>query len=196
LGQYLTAGTTIVTLQALDPILIDFYVPQQALKHLKIGETTTASIDTYPGVKFAGVVESINSKVDTASRNVQVRASFHNADRRLLPGMFANVAIDSGDSTNQVTVPQTAITYNPYGDTVYLVQHGGRDDSGKPKDTVLQRFVKLGPTRGDQVAIESGVSAGDVVVSAGQMKLHNGTAILINNSVQPADDPHPTPPNE
>jgi membrane fusion protein, multidrug efflux system len=196
LGQYLTAGTTIVTLQALDPILIDFYVPQQALKHLKIGETTTASIDTYPGVKFAGVVESINSKVDTASRNVQVRASFHNADQRLLPGMFANVAIDSGDSTNQVTVPQTAITYNPYGDTVYLVQHGGRDDSGKPRDTVLQRFVKLGPTRGDQVAIETGVSAGDVVVSAGQMKLHNGTAILINNSVQPADDPHPTPPNE
>ncbi len=196
LGQYLTAGTAIVTLQALDPILIDFYVPQQALKHLKIGETTTAAIDTYPGVKFAGIVESINSKVDAASRNVQVRASFHNADRRLLPGMFANIAIDSGDSTNQVTVPQTAVTYNPYGDTVYLVQHGGSDESGKPKDTVLQRFVKLGATRGDQVAIESGISAGDVVVSAGQMKLRNGTAILINNSVQPADDPNPTPPNE
>ena len=99
LGQYLTAGTTVVTLQALDPILIDFYVPQQALEHLKIGQAATATVDTYPGVSFTGVIESINSKVDTASRNVQVRASFHNADRRLVPGMFANVAVDSGAAT-------------------------------------------------------------------------------------------------
>ena len=90
LGQYLNAGTIIVTLQALDPILVDFYLPQQALEHIKIGQTATATVDTYPGVNFAGAIESINSKVDTASRNVQVRASFHNADRRLVPGMFAN----------------------------------------------------------------------------------------------------------
>jgi membrane fusion protein (multidrug efflux system) len=195
LGQYLTAGTPIVTLQALDPILIDFYVPQQALQHLKIGEAATATVDTYPGVNFAGVIESINSKVDTASRNVQVRASFRNADRRLVPGMFANVAIDSGDASSQITIPQTAITYNPYGDTVFVLQHEG-DANGKTKDTAQQRFVTLGATRGDQVAIQSGLKEGDVVVSAGQMKLRNGSSVIVDNTVKPADDRNPTPPNE
>ncbi len=121
LGQYLSAGTPIVTLQALDPILIDFYLPQQALEQIKIGEAVGATIDTYPGIRFSGVIESINSKVDTASRNVQVRASFHNADRRLVPGMFATVAVDAGAAASQITLPQAAITYNPYGNTVYVV---------------------------------------------------------------------------
>jgi membrane fusion protein (multidrug efflux system) len=190
LGQYLNAGTIIVTLQALDPILVDFYLPQQALGHIKIGQTATATVDTYPGVKFAGVIESINSKVDTASRNIQVRASFHNADRRLVPGMFAAIAVESGEVTRQMTLPQTTITHNPYGDTVYLVQHDGN------RNTVLQRFVKLGATRGDQVAVLSGVNQGDVVVSAGQMKLRNGAAVIINNKLLPTDEPNPTPPNE
>jgi membrane fusion protein (multidrug efflux system) len=192
LGQYLTAGTPVVTLQALDPILIDFYLPQQALKQIKIGEAATATVDTYPGVRFSGAIESINSKVDNASRNVQVRASFDNADRRLVPGMFANVAIDAGDATSQITLPQAAITYNPYGNTVYVVKHGG----GGVQDTVQQRFVKLGETRGDQVAVERGVKEGDVVVSAGQMKLRNGSTVVFNNSVQPTDDANPMPPNE
>ena len=196
LGQYLTAGTIVVTLQALDPILIDFYVPQQALRQLKAGQAAVATVDTYSGVRFAGSIESINSKVDPASRNVQVRASFRNADKRLVPGMFANVSVDSGDATSQITLPQTAIIYNPYGDTVYLVRRGGVEGGGKPGYTVQQRFVKLGATRGDQVAIESGVDEGDVVVSAGQMKLRNGTAVVIDNSVEPANDSNPTPPNE
>jgi membrane fusion protein, multidrug efflux system len=194
-GQYLGAGTTVVTLQALDPILIDFYVPQESIAHLKIGQLATAQVDAYPGVSFKGAIEAINSKVDPASRNVQVRASFRNADRRLVPGMFANVSIEVGESTEQVTLPQTAVTYNPYGDTVYVVSHAGA--AGAPgKDTVEQRFVVLGATRGDQVAIERGVAEGDVVVTAGQMKLHNGTAVTINNKVQPADDRNPSPPNE
>jgi membrane fusion protein (multidrug efflux system) len=193
LGQYLAAGTTVVTLQALDPILIDFYVPQQTLKHLKIGQSASAVLDAYPGVRFAGTIEAINSRVDAASRNIQVRASFRNADRRLVPGMFANVVIDSGDATSEVTLPETAITYNPYGDTVYVVKHGA---GGSAPDTVEQRFVKLGATRGDQVAIASGVEEGDIVVSAGQMKLRNGVPIVVNNSAQPADQPNPTPPNE
>jgi membrane fusion protein (multidrug efflux system) len=210
LGQYLAAGTTVVTLQALDPMLIDFYVPQQALQHLKVGQAATATVDTFPGESFSGTVESINSKVDSASRNVQVRASFKNADKRLVPGMFATVAIDSGDSSTEITLPQTCVTYNPYGDTVYVLVHGtggnapagdgktndGKGGDGKPKDTVEQRFVKLGATRGDQVAIISGVSEGDVVVSAGQIKLRNGAAVVVNNSVQPTDDIHPSPPNE
>jgi membrane fusion protein (multidrug efflux system) len=195
LGQYLAAGTTVVTLQALDPMLIDFYVPQQALRHLKVGQAATATVDTFAGESFNGTVESINSKVDNASRNVQVRASFKNADKRLVPGMFATVAIDSGDSSTEITLPQTCITYNPYGDTVYVLVHDKGGDA-KPKDTVEQRFVTLGATRGDQVAIVSGVKEGDVVVSAGQIKLRNGSAVVVNNSVQPTDDIHPTPPNE
>ncbi len=195
LGQYLTAGTTVVTLQALDPILVDFYVPQQALSRLKTGQAAVATVDTYPGVRFAGSVESINSKVDTASRNVQVRTSFRNADKRLVPGMFANVTVDAGAATSRITLPQTAITYNPYGDTVYLVRRGG-GSNGKPEYTVQQRFVQLGATRGDQVAIEAGLNEGDVVVSAGQMKLRSGTAVVIDNTLQPANDANPTPPNE
>ncbi len=200
LGQYLAAGTPVVTLQALDPMLIDFYVPQQALKHLKVGQAATATVDTYPGESFKGTVESINSKVDNASRNVQVRASFQNADKRLVPGMFATVSIDSGDSSTEITLPQTCITYNPYGDTVYVLVHAKGADAksadAKPQDTVEQRFVKLGPTRGDQVSILSGVNEGDVVVSAGQIKLRNGSPVVVNNTVQPTDDIHPTPPNE
>jgi membrane fusion protein (multidrug efflux system) len=103
------------------------------------------------------------------------------------------VLIDNGDTRQQVTLPQTAITYNPYGDTVFVVE---RPAGGGGAATVQQRFVKLGATRGDQVAVESGLAAGDVVVSAGQMKLHNGTAVVVDNSVQPTDSPAPTPPNE
>ncbi len=195
-GQYLTAGTAVVTLQALDPILIDFYVPQQALAHLKVGQAATATVDTYPGSRFTGEISAVNSKVDLASRNVQVRASFANADRRLLPGMYAKVEIDSGDATNLITLPQTAITYNPYGDTVFIVQQSGVDEHGKPKSVAQQRFVKLGATRGDQVAVLSGVAAGDVVVTGGQLKLRNGAGVAVNNSVVPTNDLGPTPPNE
>jgi membrane fusion protein (multidrug efflux system) len=195
-GQYLAAGTTVVTLQALDPIFIDFYVPQQALARLKVNQAVSATVDAYPGVAFTGNIASVNSKVDTASRNVQVRASFANADRRLVPGMYANVNIDDGDPSALVTLPQSAITYNPYGDTVYLVQKSGTDDKGNPKLTVLQRFVKLGDTRGDQVAVKSGVVVGDEVVTAGQMKLRNGSPVVINNKIVPSSDSAPTPPNE
>jgi membrane fusion protein (multidrug efflux system) len=195
-GQYLSAGTTVVTLQALDPIFIDFYVPQQALAHLKVGHAVTATVDTYPGVRIAGAIASINSKVDQASRNVQVRASFRNADQRLVPGMYANVEVDNGTATAQITLPQTAITYNPYGNTVFLVQQSGVDDKGKPKLTVQQRFVQLGATRGDQVAVQSGISAGDVVVTAGQMKLRNGSPVIVNNRVTPPNEINPAPPNE
>ncbi len=195
-GQYLQAGTTVVTLQALDPIYVDFYVPQQLLAALKKGDAVTASLDAYPGVKFAGTVSSINSKVDSASRNVQVRASLPNADHRLVPGMYATVEINNGAARSLVTVPQTAISYNPYGDVVYIVEKGDNDEQGHPKLTVQQHFVKIGATRGDQVAIESGVSAGDVVVTQGQMKLRNGAPVAINNSTTPTNDPNPTPPNE
>ena len=195
-GQYLAAGTTVVTLQALDPIYIDFYVPQQSLATMKVGQAVRGTVDTYPGTTFTGKIVSINSRVDAASRNVQARASFANEDRRLIPGMYANVEIDNGTATTRITLPQSAITSNPYGDTVYLVQKQGVDDKGNPKLTALQRFVKVGETRGDQVAVASGVAAGDEVVTAGQLKLRNGAPIVVNNKVVPTNDAAPTPPNE
>ncbi len=195
-GQYLAAGAAVVTLQALDPTFIDFYVPQQALAGLKPGQAVTAHVDTYPQEAFKGTVVSINSKVDPASRNVQVRAYFANPARKLLPGMYANIAIDSGAAVEHITLPQTAITYNPYGDTVYVVQKDGADPQGKPRASVRQRFVQLGERRGDQVAVISGIKVGEVVVTAGQMKLRNGVPVVVDNSVQPTDDPRPNPPNE
>jgi membrane fusion protein (multidrug efflux system) len=171
-------------------------VPQQALARLKAKQAVSATVDAYPGATFTGNIASLNSKVDATSRNVQVRASFANADRRLVPGMYSNVDIDDGDPSTLVTLPQSAITHNPYGDTVYLVQKSGKDDKGNPKLTAVQRFVKLGDTRGDQVAVKSGVAVGDEVVTAGQMKLRNGSPVVINNKIVPSDDPNPTPPNE
>jgi membrane fusion protein (multidrug efflux system) len=198
-GQYLAAGTTVVTLQALDPIYIDFYVPQQALSHLKVDQTVTATVDAYPGTRFAGKITSVNSKVDPTSRNVQVRASFANPGRKLVPGMYANVSIEDGTATRQITLPQSAITYNPYGNTVYVVEKAGgagAAPSEHPALNVRQRFVKLGDTRGDQVAVLSGVSVGEEIVTAGQVKLHNGSPIVVNNKVVPSDAANPTPPNE
>jgi len=195
-GQFLAAGTTVVTLQALDPIFVDFYMPQQALSHLKTNQAVSASVDAYPGVAFTGKITSINARVDPASRNIQARGSFPNADRRLVPGMYANVEIDDGEATADLTLPQSAITYNPYGNTVYIVQKGAADDKGNQNLTVQQRFVKLGDTRGDQVAVKSGVAAGDEVVTAGQMKLRNGAPVVINNKISPTNDANPTPPNE
>ena len=195
-GQYLAAGTTVVTLQALDPIFIDFYIPQQTLSHVKVGQPVTASVDAYPGKTFKGNITSLNSKVDSASRNVQARGSFANADRKLVPGMYATVEVANGDAVDRITLPQSAITYNPYGDTVYVVQKNGTDDKGNPKLTVQQRFVKLGDTRGDQVAVLSGVAAGDEIVTAGQVKLRNGSPVTVSNKVLPTNDPSPTPPNE
>jgi membrane fusion protein (multidrug efflux system) len=146
-------------------------------------------------VVFAGVIESINSKVDSASRNFQVRASFKNADHRLVPGMYAGVDVASGDAQTLITLPATAITYNPFGDTVYAVLRG-EAAGGSAAATVQQRFVSLGETRGDQVAVLKGVSTGDVIVTGGQLKLRNGAHVVVNNGIVPTDDAHPAPPNE
>ena len=192
LGQYLAAGTQVVTLQALDPLYVDFYLPQQALANMKVGQAVVVHVDTWPGVNFDGKVSAINPQVDSTSRNVQIRATLQNPGHRLLPGMFATLDISTGAQQRQVTLPQTAVAYNPYGDTVYVVLDKGKDAQGKPQLIAQQTFVTVGDTRGDQVAILKGVKAGDVIVSAGQIKLHNGSPVMINNSVQPLDNPHPT----
>jgi len=193
LGQYLGAGTAIVTLQSLTPIYVDFLLPQQAFDQIKVGQTVAAKVDAYPGKAFAGAITAINPRVDAATRNVQVRVTLDNADHKLLPGMYATVDIDTGAPQRLVTLPQTAISYNPYGNLVYLVDDKGKDAAGKPLLIARQTFVTTGATRGDQVSILKGVKEGDVVVTGGQMKLRNGSPLLINNTVKPLDDPKPAP---
>jgi membrane fusion protein (multidrug efflux system) len=195
LGQYLAAGTEIVSLQELDPLFVDFYLPQQALAQIETGQPVTVSIDAFPGKTFPGTISAINSVVDTATRTIQIRAEVPNSSLLLRPGMFATVTITVGAAAHLVTLPQTAITYNPYGDTVYLL-HDGQDHAGKPALIANQTFVQVGDTRGDQVAILKGVSPGDRVVTAGQLKLHNGSTVTVNNAVPVPDDAHPNPPNE
>jgi membrane fusion protein (multidrug efflux system) len=193
LGQYLAAGTTIVTLQALDPIFADFYLPQQALAQVKVGQAITVQADTYPGRDFPGTVLAINSKVDPTSRMVQIRATLRNADDALLPGMYVTVSVAAGAPEKLVTVPQTAVTYNPYGSLVYKVQQDSAGADGKPRFVVRQQFVTTGATRGDQIAVVKGVADGDEIVTAGQLKLQKNMAVLINNTVLPTNNPAPTP---
>jgi membrane fusion protein (multidrug efflux system) len=194
LGQYLGAGTVIVTLQALDPIFLDFFVPQQAVDQVRMGQPIAAKVDAYEDQTFTGEISAINPKVDANSRNVQVRATLKNADRKLIPGMYATVDIPTGAPQNLITLPQTAITYSPYGDTVYIVDSKGAGANGKAQLVARQSFVTTGSTRGDQVAILKGVSEGDMIVTSGQLKLHNGSTVLIDNSVTPTADAAPNVP--
>ncbi len=192
IGQYLNAGTTIVTLQALDPIFVDFTLPQQNLGQLKLGQKVKAAIDAFPGQDFTGELIAIDPKVDTDTRNLQIRAAFKNPDHKLLPGMFVTAIIDTGAPQQFVTLPAAAITYNAYGSTVFLVEDKGKDEKGQPKLQVRQTFVTTGDTRGDQVSVLKGVKAGDQVVIAGQVKLRNGSPVVVNNSVVPTNDANPT----
>ena len=193
LGQYLSAGTVIVTLQALDPIFVDFYVPQQSVDQVRLGQSVAVKVDAFKGQTFDGEIAAINPKVDASNRNVQIRATLKNADHRLIPGMYATIDIVTGKPQNYITLPQTAITYNPYGDTVYIVDNKGNDAEGKPQYVARQSFVTTGATRGDQVAVLKGVNEGDMIVTAGQLKLHNGTTVLIDNSITPTADASPVP---
>jgi membrane fusion protein, multidrug efflux system len=192
-GQYLNPGDKIVTLQQLDPVYVDFALPQQDLARIEVGQKVIASTDTYAGETFDGRITAMDPKVDPATRNVQVEATEKNPKQRLLPGMFATVKIDSGVTQRLLTLPQTAVTYNPYGDTVYLLVPGGPGPDGKPTLVARQTFVTVGPTRGDQVAILKGISEGDLVVTAGQLKLKNGSEVIVNNSVQPSNEAAPAP---
>jgi membrane fusion protein, multidrug efflux system len=193
IGQYISAGTMVVTLQALDPIYVDFFLPQQVLSQVRLEQAVTIKIDTYPDQDFIGSITAINPKVDAATRNVQVRATLKNPDLRLLPGMYASVRIAAGNKERYVTLPQTALTYNPYGETVYIVDDKGTAPNGQPQFVARQAFVTAGPKRGDQVAILSGIEEGQTVVAAGQMKLHNGSTLMIDNIVRPTADANPIP---
>ena len=188
-GQYLNAGDKVVTLQAIDPILVDFRIPQVQLARIAVGQTVHVTTDAFPKETFEGKVTAIDPRIDTASRNFQVEASVNNSARKLLPGMFGRVAVQSGDVQHFLTLPQTAITYNPYGATVFVAQ---KSQDGQ-KLIAQQVFVTVAGTRGDQASIVSGIKQGDQVVTTGQLKLKNGTPLEVDNSVEPKDDRNPTP---
>ena len=190
-GQYLNTGDKVVTLQAVDPLFVDFKLPQQQLATIANGQVVELTADAFPGVKFTGKISAIDPRVDSSTRNFQAEAVVSNADQRLLPGMFVRVAVIAGELKHYLTLPQTAITYNPYGATIFLAK---KKPGGSDKDLIAQQsFVTLGPTRGDQVAVLRGVSEGDMVVTSGQLKLNNGVPLSIDNSVLPTNDPDPTP---
>jgi membrane fusion protein (multidrug efflux system) len=193
LGQYLGAGTVIVTLQALDPIFVDFFVPQQSVDQVRLGQAVSLKVDAFQDRTFAGEISAVNPKVDPSSRNVQIRATLKNADHKLIPGMYATIDITTGAPQSYITLPQTVITYNPYGDTVYVVDSKTPAADGKPVYVARQTFVTTGPTRGDQVAVLKGVNDGDMIVTAGQLKLHNGSTVLIDNSITPTANAAPVP---
>ncbi len=189
-GQYLQPGAAIVSLESLDPIYVDFNLPQSDLSRVHVGDVTHVTTDAFPGKAFTGRVTSIDSLVDPSTRNFEAEATIANPGLLLRPGMFVDTDVQSGAEQRYLTLPQTAITYNPYGDTVFVVHKGV---GPKANDTVEQVFVTLGPTRGDQIAVLKGIKVGDQIVTSGQLKLKNGSPVTINNSVQPLSNPNPSP---
>src|SRR5712671_4767533 len=182
LGQVLSPGTLVASLQSIHPIYADFWLPQQALSDLRPGMRTRLRTDVFPQQSWDGELTTVNSEVDVSTRNVRVRATFPNPDGRLRPGMFANVDVISPEKRPVVVIPATAVIYAPYGDSVFALEE--KKDAG---DTLIarQKFVRLGERRGDLVAVVSGLTAGETVVGSGAFKLRNGTAVTIRNDLAP-----------
>jgi membrane fusion protein (multidrug efflux system) len=192
-GQYLNPGDQIVTLQSIDPVYVDFFVPQQYIARIALGQTVTVATDTYPDRKFDGKITATNPKVDPQTRNIQIEATIPNPKHELLPGMFTSVQVQAGEAEQYITLPKTAVTYNPYGETVFVVEQAAQKQKGEPELIAKQTFVTVGRSRGDQVAILEGVKSGDSVVTSGQLKLKNGSRVTINNEIQPSNEAAPQP---
>jgi membrane fusion protein (multidrug efflux system) len=192
LGQYLAAGAAIVPLQSLNPIYVDFGVPQQESAKVRVGGTLKVISEDLGGRDFTGRVTALDSLVDQTTRNIQVQATLPNPDGKLKPGMFVQVQFGVGAARDVVTLPTSAISYAPYGDSVFVITDM-KDPKGQTHRGVRQQFVKVDGSRGDQVAVVSGVKPGDEVVTSGVFKLRNGAAVTINNKVQPENNPAPKP---
>jgi membrane fusion protein, multidrug efflux system len=192
LGQYLAAGAAVVPLQSLNPIYVNFGVPQQEAPRVQIGRTLQVTSDDLPGVQFAGRVTAVDSVVDQTTRNIQVQATLENPGNKLRPGMFVQVALGVGANRDVISLPASAIAYAPYGNSVYVVTEM-KDPKGKSYRGVRQQFVTIDGERGDQVAVVSGLNAGDEVVSSGAFKLRNGAPVVVNNTVQPPNSAKPNP---
>ena len=192
LGQYLAGGDAVVPLQALHPIYVNFAVPQQEAPSVRVGRRVQVTAGDVAGITFTGRITAVNSVVDEATRNVQVQATLPNPDGRLRPGMFVQTQVLLGESRPVITLPASAINYAPYGDSVFVIGDL-KDPKGATYRGVRQQVVKLGGTRGDQVAVLSGVQPGEEVVTSGVFKLRNGAPVQVTNTVQPSNSPAPQP---
>ena len=192
LGQYLSAGSPVVPLQSLNPIYVDFGVPQQSARQVRVGGNLHVTSEDIAGHVFKGKVTALDSVVDETTRNIQVQATLANPEGKLRPGMFVQVDVGLGPSRSVIALPASAINYAPYGNSVFVITDL-KDSKGKTYRGVRQQFVKVEGSRGDQVAVISGVNPGDEVVSSGVFKLRNGAAVTVNNKVQPENNPAPKP---
>jgi membrane fusion protein (multidrug efflux system) len=195
LGQVVAAGTPIASLQSVTPIRADFWLPQQALADVELGQRARLRTDTFPGQEWEGEITTVNPEVDPNTRNVRIRATFQNADGRLRPGMFANVQVLSDEKREVVVVPATAVIFQPYGDSVFTIEEG-KDKAGNKTTIARQKFIRTGERRGDLVAIADGLQAGETVVSSGAFKLRNGAAVKVDNRLAPRAELQPKPENE
>ncbi len=194
LGQYLSPGAMIVPLQSLDPIYVEFALPQQHFDAIAVGKQLRVAASGVAADRFEGEITAIDSRVDEATRNVMIQGTLKNPEHQLKPGMFVDVEILLPEKDGVLAIPSSSIAYAPYGDSVYIVKDATSPD-GKPAKEVQQKFVKLGPKRGDQVSITSGLAAGDEIVSSGVFRLRPGAAVQVNNAVQPGNELNPNPPN-
>jgi membrane fusion protein (multidrug efflux system) len=194
LGQYLSGGDALVSLQSLNPIYVNFGVPQQSAGEMRIGRSVRIIAGDLAGTDFNGRITAIDSIVNETTRNVQVQATLANPGGKLRPGMFVQTEVILGAASAVVSLPASAISYAPYGDSVFVVTDL-KNAGGQTYRGVRQQFVKLGSARGDQIVIVSGVKAGEEVVTSGVFKLRNGAAVLVNNKVRPANNPAPKPEN-
>lgn len=189
-GQYLNPGDNIVTLQTLDPIFVDFYMPQQKLANIKLEQPVIVTSNAYPHKSFKGKITTVNPAIDVSTRNVLVEATVLNAENELIPGMFAHVKITTGEPVSFLTIPQTAVAFNSYGNIVYVVKKSGKE-GGAPVLTAMQHFVTTGETRGEQIQVLKGLKKNDLIVTSGQLKLKNNSPIAINDSIAPSNNPAP-----
>ena len=188
IGQYVNPGMAVVTLQNLDFIVADFSIPENLAHQVSLGQSVSISVDAQKNTLFKGKISAIDPKVSSDTRNLQVRASVLNPDHKLLPGMFARVEVQIGKAEKFISLPQSVLSFNPYGTTAFILKKDTND-----KLVAQQIFVSTGLTRGDQVAVVKGISEGDLVVTGGQMKLRNGVSVVVNNDIAPSNDPSPHP---
>lgn len=192
-GQMIKAGDQVVSLQTLDPVFVDFALPQQELSKLSNGLEVRVHTDTLSGVEFKGKLTAINSMVDPVTRNVSLQATLDNPDHVLRSGMFAKVEVELPEKHKTLVVPGSAISYAPFGDSVFVIEKKKDDKTGKESQTIRQQFVRVGEARGDFVAINEGLKANETIVSTGVFKLRNGMPVTINNDLAPKPQVNPTP---
>jgi membrane fusion protein, multidrug efflux system len=192
LGQYLKEGDPVVTLQAFDPIYVNFSLPQQDLAKISVGEPVALKVDAFGDRMFDGKITAINSLVDQATRNVQIQATLSNPNWLLRPGMFAKVSVLMSNLQNVIAIPATAIHYAPYGNSIFIITEM-KDQAGKPYQGVREQFIKLGQSRGDMIAVTAGLEPGEVVVTSGVFRLKNGLPVIINNKIKPDEELAPNP---